>query len=195
MPSWGSIAGIARPPSGASELETTACYRVEELHNALRIRVHKSLELWERLILSFGMAVPVVSLSLAFFGWWSTILGLATAISVFTLASGARAQLYATKLEFVRIGNISRRGGSGRVNLCTADVRGLEFRDPAGGYSGLYAVTARKGYCILPFLDYAQTMEVICAIEKKFPGLAEHWRGNTASAPGSFLSDSLCGLF
>ena len=176
-------------------MDTTASYRVEELHNALRIKVHKSLELWERLILSFGLAAFVGSVSFTLLGWWSIVLGAATAISHFALARGMNAQLYTTKLEFVTTGNVGRRGANGRVMVCTADVHCLEFRDPAGQRSGLYAVTARNGYCILPFLDYSQTMEVIRAIEIKFPGLAEHWRENATSNRGSFLSESLRGLF
>lgn len=176
-------------------MDTTACYRVEELHNALRIKVHKCLELWERLILSFGFAAFVGSVSFTFLGWWSVVLGFATAISLFALLTGMNAQLYATKLEFVTTGNIGRRGGRGQRIVCTADVHRLEFRDPASQNSGLYAVTAQKGYCILPFLDYLQTMEVIRAIENKFPGLAEYWRKSAASNRGSLLSGSLRGLF
>jgi hypothetical protein len=79
--------------------------------------------------------------------------------------------------------------------VCTADVHRLEFRDPAGQRPGLYAVTARNGYCILPLFDYLQTMEVIRATDSKFPGLAEHWRANAAANRGSPLSESLRGLF
>jgi len=40
---------------------------------------------------------------------------------------------------------------------------------------GLYAITVRKEYCLLPFVNYAQTQEIISAIETRFPGLAEMW--------------------
>jgi hypothetical protein len=176
-------------------LETTATYKVEELHNALRIKVHKKIPLWERLVLSFGLAALIGSVSFTFLGWWSILLGFATAISLFILVTGMNAQLYATKLEFVSTGDIGRRGGRGQRIVCTADVHRLEFRDPAGLRSGLYAVTERKGHCILPFLDYLQTTDVIRAIENKFPGLAEYWRENEAAKPGSLFSDGLRGMF
>jgi hypothetical protein len=176
-------------------LQTAPIYRIEELHNALRIKVHKPFELWERLILTFGLAAFVASVSVRLVGWWSIILDLSTAISVFALLPGLDAQLYATKLEFVTTGNVGRRRGRGERVVCTADVHRLEFRNPAGQLSGLYAVTARKGFCILPFLDYLQTMQVIRAIENKFPGIAELWRENAASNRGSLLSESLRGLF
>jgi hypothetical protein len=113
----------------------------------------------------------------------------------FAGVAGSNAKLYATKFEFVTTGNIGRRGASGRVIVFTADVERLEFRDPTGQRSGLYALTVRKGHCILPFLDYSQTMEVVRAIENKFPGLAERWRENAASAGGALSSGSLGGLF
>ena len=63
--------------------------------------------------------------------------------------------------------------------MCTGDVRRLEFRDEGGALSsrnsGLYAVTAHSIICLLPFLDFKATSEVINAIEAKFPGLAEGW--------------------
>jgi hypothetical protein len=175
-------------------LETAATYRVEELHNALRIKVHKSLPLWERLIFTFALAAFIGSISFKLFGWWSIVFVLFTVTSLVALVTGMNAQLYATKLEFVTTGNIGRRSGRGRFIVFTADVQRLEFRDPALQRSGLYAVTARKGHCILPFLNYPQTMEVIRAIENKFPGLAERWR-DPASNRGALLSEGLRGLF
>src|SRR5260370_17209246 len=78
--SYKSIGGIGRRRSGANELETAAIYRVEELRNGLRIKGHKRLELWERLILTFGLAVFVGTVSFILLGLWSIILNLATAI-------------------------------------------------------------------------------------------------------------------
>ena len=194
MRNCGNIGGTGYRRSGVNELDTTASYRVEELRDALRIKVHKSHELWERLILSFGLAAFIASVSFSHLGWWSIILALVTAISPFALVTGMNAQLYATKLEFVTTGDIGRRGRSGQRIILTADVLRLEFRDRAGQRSGLYAVTAGKGSCILPFLDCPQTMEVIRAIESKFPGLAEHWRENSATNRGALFSAGLGGL-
>jgi hypothetical protein len=181
--------------SDADQVEPVATqYRIEDLHGALRIKVHKSLELWERLLFSIGVPAFFAYVSSSFLAWWSIVLAAGAAILLWATVTGVNAELYATKLEFVTTGNISRRGGSGQRIVFTADVHGLEFRDPAGQRSGLYAVTAGKGSCILPFLDYPQTMEVIRAIESKFPGLAEHWRENSASNRGALFSASLGGL-
>jgi hypothetical protein len=172
-----------------------AHYRIEELHSALRIKVHKSVARWERLFFCAGVPALLGCISFTFLGWWSIVLAVATATLLFAGVTGSNAQLYATKFEFVTTGNIGRRGASGRVIVFTADVERLEFRDPTGQRSGLYAVTVRKGHCILPFLDYSQTVEVIQAIENKFPGLAERWRENAASAGGALFSGRLGGLF
>jgi hypothetical protein len=181
--------------SDTDDVEPVAAhFRIEEAHSALCIKAHKSLARWERLVFCAGVPALLGYISFTFLGWWSIVLAAAAATLLFAGATGRNAQLYATKLEFVTTGNIGRRGASGRVIVFTADVERLEFRDPTGQRSGLYAVTARKEHCILPFLDYSQTMEVIRAIENKFPGLAERWRGKAASA-GTPLSGSLGGLF
>ena len=168
--------------SDTYEMESvTANYRIEGLHSALRIKVHKRLELWERFVLSIGVSAFLAYFSFSFFGRWSIILALGAAILIFISVTGSSAQLYATRLEFVTTGNIGRRRGRSERVVCTADVQRLEFCDPAGQLSGLYAVTTKKSYCILPFLDYLQTMEVIRAIETKFPGLAERRRENAVA--------------
>jgi hypothetical protein len=175
-------------------LDTAAVYQVQDLYDALRIKVHKNLELWERLIFAVVLGTFVGDFSFKLFGWWSIMLAVLTAIAVFTLENGMNAQLYATKVEFLTTGNIGRRGSRTELMVLAADVQWLEFRDPPGRRSGLYAVTARKGHCVLPFLDYAQTMEVIRRIENKFPGMAERWRENSLSNSDSILK-TLSGLF
>ena len=182
--------------SHADQMEPVAALcRIEELRSALRVKVHKSLALWERIIFSVGIPALFAYVSSSFLGWWSIGLALSAAILIFAGVTGSNAQLYVTKFEFVTTGNIGRRGGSGQHIVLTANVQRLEFRDPTGQRPGLYAMTVRKGHCILPFLDYSQTMEVIRAIETKFPGLAEHWRENAASTRSPLLSGSLGGLF
>jgi hypothetical protein len=143
---------------------------------------------------SLIVAAFVGSASFTLLGWWSIILSIAIVILLFAFINGTNAQLHATKLEFVTTGNIGHRGAFRRIVVCAADVQRLEFRDGIGRRSGLYAVTARKGHCILPFLDYMQAMEVIRGIENKFPGLAEHWRENAASTRRSFFSNTLSSL-
>jgi hypothetical protein len=78
--------------------------------------------------------------------------------------------------------------------VCIGDVRHLEFRGDSGPLTskldGLYAVTERKELCLLPFLDWEQTEQVIHAIEKKFPGLAEGWRSGKAHSGHAALGSA-----
>jgi hypothetical protein len=169
-------------------------YRIQELGNALLIKAHRDAERWERLLVA-GFAATFVGVFGAsiFGGWWWMILSCGAGVAAFAIRWGMNAQLQATNVEFVTKGDLGRRARIPRI-LCTGDVCRLEFQNPTLKPSGLYAVTARKRYCILPFLDYPQTIEVIRAIENKFPGLAERWRENAAANHGP-SSESLRGLF
>jgi hypothetical protein len=169
-------------------------YRIQELGKGLLIKAHRDAERWERL-LGAGFAVMSVGIFSAniFGGWWWTILSCGFGGAAFAIRWGMNAQLQATNVEFVTKGDLGRRARIPRV-LCTGDVHRLEFQDPIGRPGGLYAVTTRKSYCILPFLDYRQTAEVIRGIENRFPGLAQQWRENSSSG-GAFSSVILCGLF
>src|SRR6266404_2251527 len=80
MRSCGSIGGTAAQRSGANELKTATNYRVEELHAALRIKVHKSLERWERLLFGVGVPAFFAYVSFNFLGRWSIVLAVAAAI-------------------------------------------------------------------------------------------------------------------
>ena len=147
------------------------------------------MKLWGRILASSFFAVLTLSITDSFIGNWSWALALIVAIGTFTSARGSVAELRAANVEFITMGSLGRQGSRITRIVCTGDVRRLEFRDPAGQRSGLYAVTARSARCILPFVGYAETLEVIRAIESKFPGLAEAWHAASLSgdhfpAPG-----------
>jgi hypothetical protein len=169
-------------------------YHINELSGGLRIRSRRDIAIWERLLgAGFAGVAAALATSTFFTIWWCAFFSSGIALLVFVAVRGLNAELRATGVEFVTKGHLGRRGPTNRI-VCTGDVRGLEFQDPRGQLRGLYAVTARRDHCILPFLDYGQTMEVIQAIESKFPGLAEQWRGNSASGGRALLSRSLGGL-
>jgi hypothetical protein len=140
------------------------------------------MKLWGRILASSFFAVLTLSIVDSFIGNWSWTLALIVAIGTFTTARGSVAELRATNVEFITMGNLGRQGSRITRIVCTGDVRRLEFRDPASQRSGLYAVTARSARCILPFVGYAETLEVIRAIESKFPGLAEAWHAESPSS-------------
>jgi hypothetical protein len=119
-------------------------YRIQELGNGLLIKAHRDAERWERL-LGAGFAVMFVGVFSAnvFGGWWWTILSCGAGVAAFAIRWGVDAQLQATNVEFVTKGDLGRRARIPRL-LCTGDVCRLEFQDPTGRPSGLYAVTARK---------------------------------------------------
>jgi len=112
-----------------------------------------------------------------FGGWWWAASALVAALIEFASIRSQNAELRATNVELVAKGDLGRR--TRKRIVCTGDVRRLEYSEPYLQFPGLYAVTARREYCVLPFLDYAQTTAVILAIEKKFPGLAQQWRTKT----------------
>lgn len=156
-------------------------YEITELRNGVRICARRAMKLWVRILASSFFAVLALSITDSFIGNWSWALALIVAIGTFATVRGSVAELRATNVEFATRGNPGRQGSRITRMVCTGDVRRLEFRDPAGQLSGLYAVTGRSAQCILPFVDYAETREVIGAIESKFPGLAEAW--NAESPP------------
>jgi len=164
-------------------------YEMRELSKGLCIRVSRDLEKWERISLA-GLAATIAGGMSAHFlgGWWSLGLSAIAAIATYMAVSSRKAQLLVTNVEFVTTGDLGRRIQAPRI-VCTADVRGLEFWCGSGlfrsGPDGLYVLTTLGSKCILPFLDYAQSDEVIRAIGRKFPGLAERWRTESStSRPG-----------
>lgn len=175
----------------------SACH-ITELSNRLRIQVREDSERWERMLVGCFAALVVGVASLDFLGaWWCAVLSPIAAIIGFALAKSTSAELNVTNFEFTTKGNLGRRQPRSRI-VYTGDVRRLEFRREISpfwkdnsplhfGTNGLQAVTAHGTTCILPFVDFDQVGEVIRAIEKKFPGLAESWRsGEGAKVEQSF---------
>jgi len=69
-----------------------------------------------------------------------------------------------------------------RARQSVVAVYRLEFQEHESGGQGLYAVTLSGEPVLLPHIDSAQAREIIAAIEKTFPGLAESWRKSEARA-------------
>jgi hypothetical protein len=151
-------------------------FEIMELKNAIRVSVSQDLPVWARILIGFIAAVATFSLGRALLGNWIWIVALCVAVVALATARGSRADLNVTNVEFVTRGNIERRGSNATRVVCSGDVRGLEFRDSTGLRAGLYALTARSPQCILPFVDYSEAMQVIRAIQRRFPGLAETWQ-------------------
>jgi hypothetical protein len=152
-------------------------YHMKEVTTGLRVEVRQDWDRWQRLMMA-GIAALAVGFPAAIYfgGWWWAILPCLIAGVVFKSARGKSAELQVTNVEFISRGDIGRRVRE-RI-VCTGDVRRLEFRDQSTfipRYQGLYAVTARGTTLLLPMLDFNATVEVIRAIESKFPGLAEGW--------------------
>ena len=89
-----------------------------------------------------------------------------------------RAELRVTSKELRTTGNIGRRNRLGSRTVFAADIDRLEFQRGTEWFatrrSGLYAVTAKRDLCILPFIDQQQTAEIIKTVENRFPGLKAH---------------------
>jgi hypothetical protein len=151
-------------------------FEITELKSSIRISVAEDLPTWGRILLGFIAVAAAFSLSRALLGNWSWIVAFCVAGVTLATARSSRADLDVTNVEFVTRGNIGRRGSRTTQVVCTGNVRGLEFRDTTGQRSGLYALTARSSQCILPFVGYSEAMDVVRAIQKKFPGLAETWK-------------------
>jgi hypothetical protein len=150
-------------------------YHIQELTSGLRIRAQQDTPTWERLLVAGLMGMFVGVLSAAFLGsWWWTILSIVAAAAIYGTVRGKSAELQVTNVEFT-----TRRDPRVRTPriVCTGDVRQIEFREGFNpGSGGLYAVTAHSTICLLSLLDFSATVEVIRAIENKFPGLAAGWR-------------------
>jgi hypothetical protein len=154
-------------------------YHIYELRRGLRIRAKRDLEQWERLVYACFAAVVAGAATASLLGsWWWLGVSAISALAALALVKSQKAELVVTPVEFTTTGDLGRRVQTSRIVLA-ADIRRLEFR--GGGllilkHDGLYAVTDRRELCVLPFLDWEQANQVIHAIEKRFPGLAENWR-------------------
>jgi len=154
-------------------------FEITERRNSIRISVREDLPAWARILIGLIAAVAAFSLGRGLLGNWIWMVALCIAAVSFATAKGSRADLNVTNVELVTRGNMGRRGGRATQIVCTGDVGGLEFRDKTGQRSGLYALTVRRAKCVLPFVGYAEAMEVVRAIQTKYPGLAEIWRAET----------------
>jgi hypothetical protein len=161
-------------------------YHIQEQTNGLRIQARQEMERWERLVLAVGVAMMVGIAAANFLGgqWW-IILSAITAVGIFQAVRSKDAELQVTNVEFTTKGDLGRRARTPRI-VCAGDIHRLEFGGPFGPLvtrpSGLYASTSRTRVCVLPFLDFRQTADVIRAIEQKFPGLAEGWHARSGDA-------------
>lgn len=155
--------------------------RISEFGDGLKVVATTEVSTFVKMLIALFFGVAFFGVTRVFFGYWSALIAPVVAGLTFLSKMGGQVELRATKVELVATGNLGRRGGRLTRVVCSGDVRGLEFRDLAGSRRGLYAVTNKTAHCILPFLDYEQTMEVIHAIKEKFPGLAEAWGAESAS--------------
>lgn len=155
-------------------------YEIAELRDGLRILSWRDIDIRFRIVFSCLLGALFFAVFRNLVGNWSLAVAPFVAALAFASSWHSRVQLLVTKFEFVARGHFGGRGSVGTRIVSTGDVRRLEYSDMAGR-SGLYVVTARNSQCVLPFLDWLATMEVIRAIEHKFPGLAERWRSNPTS--------------
>jgi hypothetical protein len=164
----------------------TTRYRIQELRDGLRVQVWHEMPPYGKVLLALfaGLVVGIGSAAFVEGRWWFLVAIFVAVASFAADITTKRAKLTATNVEFITEGNFGTRKRSRRI-VCTGDVRWLEFWKGPGigdvrfGYCGLYAVMPHGSVCILPFLSQQDTMQVILAIEKAFPGLTERWRAQT----------------
>lgn len=153
-------------------------YKIQELRNGLSIQASRDLATWERLFITSLAGVIAGFVGARIFGIWWIAASLVVAAAVFTTIRARKAVLRVINVEFITTGDLGRRAQTPRV-VNTADIRRLEFKGEDVAFlqklEGLYALTDRRDLCVLPFLDWEQTQQVIHAIKRKFPGLAEGW--------------------
>jgi hypothetical protein len=148
-------------------------YNIQESDDALEILVRNEISLFLRVACG------------GFAGWlvWfligthlpnalRSVLAIVVAVCVVAFFRQMTARLTVTEVKFQ----------SGRMPLPTEKIYRLEFQEHESGGQGLYAVTMTGEPVLLPHIDAAQTQEIIAAIKKKFPGLAEAWGNSEAAA-------------
>ena len=155
-------------------------YSIQESGDALEIVVLNEISLFLRVACGgfagwvvwfvIGTHLPRV---------WRSVLAIAVGVCVVALFRQMMARLTVTEATFQVDGR--RRGVGGNssrsgLSLPTSKIYRLEFQEHESGGQGLYAVTTFGEPQVLPDVDASQTKEIIAAIKKKFPGLAETWR-------------------
>jgi hypothetical protein len=161
----------------------TTSYRIQELSDGLLVQVWREIPPYGKVLVALfaGLVVGIASAPILRAPWWPFLAILVAVASFAADITTQRAKLTATNVEFIADGDFGTRRRSRRI-VCTGDVQWLEFREGPGigdvrlGLCGLYAVTSHGSAWLLPFLTQQDTMQVISAIEKAFPGLAEGWR-------------------
>lgn len=167
----------------------TTRYNIQELRDGLRVQVWREMPPYGKVVVALfaGLVVGISSAGILG-GRWSLLLAIFVAVGSFAVdITTTKAKLTATTVEFIAEGNFKKRNRSPRI-VCTGDVRCLRFEQGPGigdiryGPCGLYAVMTHSSTCLLPFLSQQDTLQVISAIEKAFPGLAERWRAQPDGA-------------
>ncbi len=106
----------------------SSSYRIDDLGSGLRIRSHRDMEIWERLLAAcFAGVVAAVAISAFLKTWWCVIVACGIATTVFVAVRGMNAQITRDNVEFVSRGYLGRRGATKRI-VCTGDVRSIEFQ-------------------------------------------------------------------
>jgi hypothetical protein len=171
-----------------------AHYSIQESSDALRILVRNEVSLFLRVscgffagsILWFVIGTHLPNL-------WRFALAIAAGLCVTLFFRATTARLSATKSEF-QVGGVDHRepeGSSrGTAAILTAKIYRLEYQEHDSGGQGIYAVTATGEPLVLPYVDASQAEEIISAVKKKFPGLAELWKRSEAAGEKSARENS-----
>ncbi len=91
--------------------------------------------------------------------------------------------LMATEFEFKSVGGAGD-GLSKLRRVATSSIVWLEYKPGISGPEtshepeGLYAITSSGSVCLLPEIGHHQAMELLDAIERKFPRLGADWAKN-----------------
>jgi len=165
----------------------TTRYDVTNLRDTLRIQVIADVPMWERLLASAVVCIGLIGITGQLLGLWTLPLALAGSVAMFCGHRVRKEGLTVTKLEFNTTGGGGHRGARRPRTVFTADVVHLKF-DVGSHFGtsngdGLYAVTKSGQVLLLPGMEFRQTIEVIEAIQDKFPSLAEQWRSGAKEWP------------
>lgn len=171
-------------------------YSIQDSGDSLKIFVRNEISLFLRVVCGelagwlvwFLIGAHLPSL-------WRFVLAIAAGLCVTVFCRATTARLLATKFEFQIDGADGRepQGGSSRrgvVTILTAKICRLEYQEHDSGGQGIYAVTATGEPLVLPDVDASQAEEIISAIKRKFPGVAELWRRSEAAASKSAAEKS-----
>ena len=161
-------------------------YNIQESVDALNVSVRNEISIFLRFVCGgFAAALIWFFVGTHLPNRYRFVLAIAAAACVIIFFRATTARLLATKFEFEVNGsdNCEPEGTRrGVVTILTAKIYRLEYQEHDSGGQGVYAVTATGEPLLLPYVDASQAEEIISAIKKKFPGLAELWRRSEAAA-------------